>query len=904
MHASIWRGSGTAASVPLPDWLLAEGGVLRSALAANLLGHGVAELAAGDRFGAFELRREIGRGGQAAVFLADRVDGAYRQQVAIKIALGRGGSRDFARERQLLAELKHPHLARLIDGGDQGGRLWFAMDHVDGPPIDRYCSLHRLERRARIELFLQVCIAVSFAHQRLLVHRDIKPSNVLVDSDGSPKLLDFGIAALLTADASAQAGRAYTPAYASPEQLAGDVVGPGSDQYQLALLLQRMLHAAAAEPGQPPTRTLATQVAAEPTALVAAPVAQDLGTELQAILARASAAEVADRYGSVVEFADDLQRYLQHRPVRALRATPRYVTRKLLRRHPWRVLTAVAATLALIALVTGFTLRLAEQRDISLAEAARAEAIKNFLIGMFRDGDPTRGSDPDLSARALIQSGVVRVESDQTLPTDARRELLHLLVDIQLRLGDGEHAGALLERIDPAQIDPAILAEMQGRLADIRGQPDAAVLHYQQAIAHADSPERQLRLVRAENDAGRTAASAERLARLLKREAELPDALAASAWIARGVLHWRDGKPEQALRDYDRALARADRSEVSISPVAALINRGLALNDLGRFDEALADYERAEAGLARYPNFRHQGLILQNRGMSLLRNGQVETARDVWLKLLDLVDGGVNPGIEASTVHNLASAADRLGDPVGAIEYSLRAERLRRQLGDLPSALSSMINVAVKLHTVDLAEEGIRMAEAAVVAATAIDRPDLAVRARLAAVNNRCALAHPDCIAELEASAAEFAATGNRVKLLDTLESIVQLGLERGDQLAQTRAAEAMAAEIGELQDAELQDRLAAVRAFASRDLDALRQRAGRSSEARRALVLLALERWDIREARAQLTELAEQDSVRYWALREQVADAARDHADLVHARAQRAALRTRVQSLLAQTPH
>ncbi len=885
--------------MPLPDWLLAEGGVLRSALAANLLGYGAPEIAAGDRFGAFELRQEIGRGGQAAVFLADRVDGAYRQQVAIKIALGRVGSRDFARERQLLAELKHPNLARLIDGGDQGGRLWFAMDHVDGPPIDRYCSEHRLDRGQRIELFLQVCVAVSFAHQRLLVHRDIKPSNVLVDADGTPKLLDFGIAALLSGDDRGETRRAYTPAYASPEQLEGAAVGPGSDQYQLALLLQRMLDDAVPESAQPLTSTLATQVSTTEVVTRATIRTTEFDSELQAVLSRASAHQVEARYGSVVEFADDLQRYLQHRPVRALRATPIYVGRKALRRHPWRFASAALALTSLVALVTAFTLRLAEERDVSRVEAARAEAIKDFLIGMFRDGDPTRGSDPDLSARELVQAGVARVEADQALPDDARRELLQLLVDIQLRLSDGEHAGALLERLDPAGIDPASFAEMQGMLADIRGQPDSAARHYEQAIAYADTPERQLRLLRAENDAGRTAASAERLARLLQTEAELPDALAASAWIAQGVLHWRDGKPEEALLDYDRALMRAERSKVAISPVAALINRGLALNDLGRFDEALADYDRAEQGLARFPNFRHQGLILQNRGMSLLRAGEVETAKDVWLKLLDLVDDGINPGIEASTVHNLAAAADRLGDPIGSIEYSLRAERLRRQLGDLPSALSSKINVSVKLYTVDLAEEGIRMAESAVADALAIDRPDLAARARLAVVNNRCSLGASTCISELEAAAVEFAATSNRVKLLDTLENIGMLALERGDHDAQIRAAAGFAEEIGDDPDDVLRDRLVHVRALAGRDLDALSQRAEASSEARRALVLLALERADLREARRQIDLLPEQDSIRYWALREQVAQATHDADDVARARAQRAALRARVLALL-----
>ncbi len=868
--------------------LLEPGALFEGALYRDLLASGELGLAPGMRFGVFRLVRELGAGGMGVVWLAERDDGEYRQHVAIKcIADHRSeqGADLFRRERQILSDLKHPNIARLLDGGRrEDGLLWFAMELIEGVGIDRHARERGMDVDARLRLFKPVIDAVSFAHGRLVIHRDIKPGNVLVDSDGQAKLLDFGIAAFA---GDGTAARAYSPGWASPEQLDGADVGTASDQFQLGLLLDAILSAE-----EPAPRQGAAGV--DPGRWIA--LAEYRRRELIAVLERACARQPEQRYGSVAELAAEIERLLEHRPVAALGRRSGYLFATALRRRPGAFAASAAALLLLTALVSGFTWRLAQERDLSRSEAQRAEAIKDFLVGLFRDGDPTRASDPDLSARALIQAGVLRVEADRELPSAARHELMQLLADIQLRLGDAEHAGALIERLDPSALEPGMRAEFEGRLALLRGRPTDGVRHLAQALSADPSPERQLLLARAESDAGQGVQSAVRLRELLLAEASLPDAFAASAWTSLGVLNWRDAKPLEALSAYDRSLARAPET---MSPVAARINKGLALNDLGRLDEALAEYALAESALARFPNLKHQGLILQNRGMALLRKGDTEAAQTAWESMLGLVDDGANPGLEASAVHNLAATADRLGDPAASVAYSLRAEALRTQLGDAPAALSSRINVITKLYTFGLAETGVRMGDDAIARAQAMARPDLASRAQLARANNHCVLQPGACVATLEAIAAAFLAQDNQVKYLEVLEKIAAHAFERDDRQALERSVGAFLNASSDKPDEDMQSRIDWLQALRSDDPAVLQKLAADSDVARRALAHRALERNDLATARAELEKLPEKASDPYWALRERLALAEKDAADLAVVREQRTALRAQMEALL-----
>ncbi|MEO6064400.1 MAG: serine/threonine-protein kinase, partial [Lysobacterales bacterium] len=235
-------GSQTPA-LPKPiHGLLEPGALFEGALFRNLLRTREVELEPGMRFGVFKLVSEIGRGGMGVVWLAERDDGEYRQQVAIKCIVdirSEQGAELFRRERQILSELRHPNIARLLDGGRRAdGLLWFAMELIEGVAIDRHAQMGALTLEARLRLFADVIDAVSVAHARLVIHRDLKPSNVLVDADGRAKLLDFGIAAIAH---EGDAARAYSPGWASPEQRVGDSVTAASDQFQLGMLLDAVL---------------------------------------------------------------------------------------------------------------------------------------------------------------------------------------------------------------------------------------------------------------------------------------------------------------------------------------------------------------------------------------------------------------------------------------------------------------------------------------------------------------------------------------------------------------------------------------------------------------------------------------------------------------------------------------
>ena len=351
----------------------------------SLRAHGREEATrAGDRLGAYEIVREIGRGGMGAVYLARRADEQFEKQVAIKI-LKRGTDTDevlrrFRAERQILARLDHPNIARLLDAGTtDDGLPYFVMEHVEGARITDYCSANELSVRARLELFLKVCAAIQFAHQRLIVHRDIKPGNILVTADAEPKLLDFGIAKLLGdsesgIEVTAPDRQRLTPGYASPEQVRGESITTVSDVYSLGALLYELLT------GAPPHRfgsahpsaTELFQVIAEQEPLRPSSAAPELRGDLDNILLQALRKEPTRRYPGVNAFAEDIRRYLNNFPVRARRDTFDYRASKFVRRHR---LGVAAATLVAIALLSGITIAAWQAR---VATAERAKAVERF----------------------------------------------------------------------------------------------------------------------------------------------------------------------------------------------------------------------------------------------------------------------------------------------------------------------------------------------------------------------------------------------------------------------------------------------------------------------------------------------------------------------------------------------
>lgn len=351
------------------------------------------------RVGPFTIVREIGRGGMGTVYLAERSDGEFERQVAIKVSPwgvdSALGGRRFRKERQILAALDHPNVARLIDSGTTSdGLLYFVMEYVDGVSLDRYCRDKLLSIAARLALFDDVCAAVEYAHQRLVVHRDIKPGNVLVAADGRVKLLDFGIATLLTPHDSTgiTSPRALTPDYASPEQLRGDAVTTLSDVYSLGVMLYELL--AGTHPYASERRDLQSLVRAldgpppsKPSSVIARDnaLARSLRGDLDTIVMRAMDRDANRRYQSVQALRADLQRYLRAEPVTAQPDTLWYRTTKFVQRHRWPVVFASAAALALIGGAAGFAWQARVANAQRAAATRQSSSVRKLALTLLFD---------------------------------------------------------------------------------------------------------------------------------------------------------------------------------------------------------------------------------------------------------------------------------------------------------------------------------------------------------------------------------------------------------------------------------------------------------------------------------------------------------------------------------------
>ncbi len=399
-HVAPWREAWLAEACAGDQALLDEVRSLLAAYeqpdrferpAAGLLGDAIRDdgmpSQEGRRLGPYLVARMVGEGGMGAVYEATRVDDDFRKRVAIKMILRARTSatvlRRFLQERRILARLDHRNIAALLDGGvSEDGQPYFAMEFVEGEPIDRWCTSRGLPLRERLQLFRQVCGAVQFAHQNLVIHRDLKPANILVTADGTVKLLDFGVAKLLE-DEGTDGGELtvpgvlpFTPAYASPEQKRGEPITTASDIYSLGLVLSRLVP----EAGRP--------------------------RDLDAIVATASHEDHARRYVTAEQLADDLRRWLDGYPVRARHDSPAYRVDRFVRRNRVAVVLAVAATGSLVA----GNLVATRQARIAEVEAAKSERVTEFVTGMLRSADP-RGEGRDVTVAEALRHAAAVAES-------------------------------------------------------------------------------------------------------------------------------------------------------------------------------------------------------------------------------------------------------------------------------------------------------------------------------------------------------------------------------------------------------------------------------------------------------------------------------------------------------------
>ncbi len=547
----------------------------------------------GERIGPYTVVRLIGMGGMGAVYEATRADDQYQKRVAVKIV-----QRDidsevtlarFRRERQILASLEHPNIATLHDGGVMpDGRPFLVMEFVDGAPITAWCNARALPLHERIALFRQVCAAIHHAHKNLVIHRDLKPGNILVADDGTVKLLDFGIAKLLSSDdadgpdrgmpLTRGGARAFTPEYASPEQLRGETLTTASDLYSLGVVLFELLtgrrpHQAKSRalvdieravldtPTPRPSSVLTDQMGQFITGQSAARLRQRIQGELDSITLTALHLEPGRRYPSVEAFSDDLRRYLDGLPVRAQRDWAGYRARKFVQRNK---VATVTSALTLIALLAGVIITTSAARR-ARAEQVKAEQANVFLRGLLASVQPETGRRDALVSQVL-DSAARRIARELAASPDVRADLETVIGQSYQglgRYGEAERhlkTGLLLRQqsAGPQSASAVIGLSSLGQLYLAQGALDSAEQVFRRALA-------------LQQDRGRTS-----------------DSLYASLLSNLGSLAHSQGHAVDAERFHRQALeiqrrivgARSDLAALSINDV------GVAAGEQGRFAEA------------------------------------------------------------------------------------------------------------------------------------------------------------------------------------------------------------------------------------------------------------------------------------------------------------------------------
>ena len=479
-----------------------------------------ARLHEGATVGPYRLVRQLGSGGMGSVWLAERSDGALNRSVALKLphqgAYGAQLAERFARERDILAALTHPNIARLYDAGmSDGGQPFLALEYVDGEPLTQYCDRLELELPRRVALFLQVLDAVQYAHARLVVHRDLKPSNILVEN-GEVRLLDFGIAKLIAdepvpeSDLTQAVGRLLTPDYASPEQIAGAPLTTATDVYSLGVILYELCT------GERPYRLRRDSRAALEDAILEAEVVRpsavckepgkatlrrsslirlqrSLRGDLDTIILKALKKNVAERYASVGALADDLRRYLGHEPISARADSALYRLAKFSRRHVRGLSAAMVGAATVAGLVAFYTAQLALERDRARVEAHKASSVSNLLTGLLTGADPyyDKREDRNPTVRSILDAGAERVEKELAGEPDVQAEMLTVMGRVYQRLGLHDKAQSLIEKglsagrraFGPEHERVAQSLNELGVLLDEKGEYAAAAQVLEEALA-------------------------------------------------------------------------------------------------------------------------------------------------------------------------------------------------------------------------------------------------------------------------------------------------------------------------------------------------------------------------------------------------------------------------------------
>ena len=634
----------------------------------------------GEHLGPWRLTALLGEGGMASVYLAERNDGQWHQQVAVKLLRAAALTADARRlvaERQILSTLDHPNIARLLDGGTtRDGQTYLVTEYVRGQPITDYCDSNRLGIEQRLELFVQVATAVHHAHQKLVVHRDLKPSNILVDDEGRVRLLDFGIAKLLEPEVLPGLGaptrtgfRPMTPEYAAPEQIEGASITTVTDVYQLGLLLHELL--TGIRPERTPLGVASTDaVGSVPrpstqvrrgtgdggrTPLDSRRLSRRLRGDLDVILQTALRDDPARRYASAAAMAADVRAHLAGHAIAARPDSAWYVLKRFARRSPLAAAAAVLMVVVLAGWATTLQLystRLAEQRDAAAREAERATRTKSLLVDLFRQTDPLQRDaigGKDVTVWESLENATGRMRHTLADEPELLADLLATVASLQERAGRFESARDLLLQV----VD----------LERSRGGPPTARLVA--ALGDLGVVERQL----SDTDAARA-----HLAEAMRLMTELPSSAGATVTevlLDAAQLEQHLGSQPEAEALYRRVLARLNDpgADDVATRIDALEGLGTTVGWLGRHAEAEQLLQRTLALAESEYGSRHSRLVpvLTSLGIALGRLEQSRRSVELHHRALEITreHRGDYHAITLTVRNNLAVELGRAGDRGG-----------------------------------------------------------------------------------------------------------------------------------------------------------------------------------------------------------------------------------------------
>ncbi|MFC4314679.1 tetratricopeptide repeat protein [Steroidobacter flavus] len=791
------------------------------------------ELPPGEIVGRYRIVRLLGRGGMGSVYFAERADEEYQQSVALKVVEWCPAVTDlagrFRAERQILARLTHENIARLLDGGQMpDGTPYLVMEHIDGTRIDHYCKLGRLNIEARLKLMQQVCASVQYAHQNLVIHRDLKPSNILVTEQGVVKLLDFGVAKLLSADHDSdpsmtqQIDRVLTPDHASPEQLLGQPVGTTSDIYALGVLLYELLS------GKRPfefanlslseiTRIVGLTSPAPPSARIRTEtdrrgLANELRGDLDNIVLKAMHRDPNRRYPSAAALAADIQNYLDGRPVQARPDTFTYRARKFLRRNVWAVAGVTASVMMIVTVISFYTVRLSEERDIAQRERKAADTVAEFMIDVFRRANPNETRGAEVTARDALDAAAARIDRDLNNEPRLRLALMRKMGQSYSGLGLMPEALSLMER----QVSVA---------RELFGETDVELARALEALGHVHHS--MSKFILAEQAFGEAELIRIRLG--LEHDAEWVLLLHSVATNLRAEQRFEDAikyhlRAEQGARalpesehatlgnvlqgmaftygesgDYVRA-ERYAREALPLLEGAVYEGHDLygnGLNTLGHILRRQFKIEEAEPLFRRFVARQTEMLgknhflvaRAQNNLATLLRaKADYKGAEEALLEALRIYQSGREPDQLDLAIahHNLAGVYREAGDFVHALEHADIAIALKREAvgPGSPQLVSSLLERAGALRELGkFADAHVALAEAETIAAQRFDQKDrrhvmvTIERGRLNFVTGKTVEAQQD----LEAAVASLRKQDEPARLAEALCNLAELRTDAGD---------------------------------------------------------------------------------------------------------------------------